>query len=112
MNEDYPVFRKGYMILDWILDKCEKFPKSVRFTFSNRISNVGLDILEKVIEAIYSKNRVNVLISINLLLEKLRVFFRLSFKRRYISFRQYEYISKEINEFGRMIGGWLRSCEG
>jgi hypothetical protein len=40
MTEDYPAFQKWYKLLDWILDKCEKYPKSVRFTFSSRIASI------------------------------------------------------------------------
>ena len=111
MNEDYPVFRKWYVTLDWILDRCENFPKSVRFTISTRISNISLDILEKIVEAIYSKNRLEILQSANLDIEKLRFFFRIAFERKYISSKQYEYISRELNEFGKMAGGWIKSCK-
>jgi flagellar biosynthesis/type III secretory pathway protein FliH len=112
MNEDYPVFKKWYGILDWILSRCEQYPKSVRFTVSSRISNLALDIVEKIIQAIYSKDRLYILKEINIYLEKLRVFFRISFERRYISGTQYEYISAELLEFGKMIGGWIRTCAG
>ena len=107
-NENYPVFKKWYEILNWIMDRAEKFPKSVRFSFTNRVLNMSLDVLELVIEAIYTKERSHILRTINLYIEKLRVFFRLSFQRKYLNLRQYEYISKEINEFGRMIGGWAK----
>jgi len=90
------------------MDRCEKFPKSVRFSFTGRILNLSLDILELVIEAIYTKERSYILRKINLYIEKLRVFFRLSFNRKYLSLNQYEFISKELNEFGRMIGGWAK----
>ena len=110
MNDEYPAFRKWYKILDWILDRCEGFPRSVRFTFSGRIANTALDVLERLIEAIYTKERAHILDTINLYIEKLRVFFRLSFERKYLSAAQYEYISKEIDHFGRMIGGWRKQC--
>lgn len=105
---DYPLFTHWYKTLDWILQRCEGFPKDVRFTISNRIANAALDVLELIIEAIYSKDRKPILLKINLLLEKLRIFFRLSMDRKYISMKQYEYISLEINEGGKMVGGWIK----
>jgi len=111
VKEDYPAFVKWYKTLDWILDKCEKFPKSVRFTLSSRIANISIYILEGIIEAIYTKKRSHILNTINLYIEKLRVLFRISFDRRYISIKQYEYISSEIDETGKMIGGWIKKCE-
>jgi hypothetical protein len=111
MTEEYPAFQKWYKLLDWILDKCEGYPKSVRFTFSGRIANISLDVLERLIEAIYTKKRSHILGTINLYIEKLRVLFRLSFERGYISGAQFEYIAAQIDDFGRMIGGWNKVCD-
>lgn len=107
-NDNYPVFKKWYHVLNWIMDRAERFPKSVRFSFTSRLLNMSLEVLELVIEAIYTKERADILRRINLYIEKLRVFFRLSYHRKYLSLKQYEYISAELNEFGRMIGGWAK----
>lgn len=94
--------------MDWILSTVEKYPKSVRFTLATKIANMGLDVMEKIIEAIYTKRRLYILRSINLYIEKLRIFFRISMERRYISINQYEHITRELNEVGMMVGGWLK----
>lgn len=107
-KEDYPVFEKWSKILDWILDTVEKFPKSARFSLASRIANIALDVMEKIIEAIYTKKRLYILRDINLYIEKLRMLFRISMKRKYISFKQYEFISYELTNFGKMIGGWIK----
>ncbi len=111
MKEDYPVFVKWELIVDWVLDRCEKFPKNVRFTFSSRISNFTLDVLELIIDAIYTKEKRAILDKINLIIEKLRVLFRISHKRRFLSVTQYEFITRELNEAGRMIGGWRKGLK-
>lgn len=110
MNKDYPVFNKWLTVQDWILDRTEVFPKSVRFSFSDRIANLSLDITEGIIEAIYSKDRAYILDKLNLYIEKLRVLFRISFNRKYLSSSQYEFISRELNETGVMVGGWRKSA--
>jgi len=109
MLSDYPIFEKWYSLLDWILDKVDSFPKSVRTTVSERISNLSLNTLELIIEMIYTKNKKPKLNFINLNLEKLRIFFRLCKDRRYISINQYEFVSKEINSVGLMVGGLLKA---
>lgn len=109
MKEDFPIFVKWFDATDWILEAVEKFPKSVRFTLSGRMANITLDVMEGIIEAIYTKNRSHILARLNLNMEKLRVLFRISHKRRYISNQQYEHVSGLIDETGRMIGGWRRS---
>lgn len=107
MKEDYPIFVKWLQITDWVMQAMEKLPKSARFTLANRIINLTLDILESIIEAIYTKQRLHILEKINLYMEKLRVLHRICYNRHYLSISQFEYISLEINEAGKMIGGWI-----
>lgn len=111
MKEDYPLYVKWSSVLDWILDKSEKFPKDVRFSLANRISNNAIDVLGGIIDAIYSKEKAAILDKINLSLEKLRVLFGICHRRKYISFTQYEFIAGELNEAGRMVGGWRKSLK-
>ena len=102
-NNDLPIFVK------WILLKTDKFPKKVRFTFSNRISNLAVDIAESLIEARYSKQKIGVLREVNLNLEKLRILFRISYELRFISHESYQFGVKKINEVGKMLGGWMKN---
>jgi hypothetical protein len=109
MKEDYPLFVHWLSALDWILDTAERFPKSVRFSLAGRIADLSLDVMEGIVEAIYSKQRRHILDRCNLYIEKLRVLFRISHRRRYISMGQYEHVSGLLDEAGRMIGGWRKA---
>ncbi|MBU3915144.1 diversity-generating retroelement protein Avd [bacterium] len=92
------------------MDRSESFPKSVRFTLSSRLVNLSLDMIELIVEAIYSSpgNRHAIINRMNLKLEQLRVLIRIAMDRKYLSFRQYEFIAGEINETGKMLGGWKK----
>ena len=107
-TDDYPLYVHWYKTLSWILDCVERLPKKVRFSLATRITDLSLEVLELIIEAIYQKDRVDLLKKVNLNLEKLRVLFRLSFERRYLSIKQYEFISRLLNEAGKMTGGWIK----
>ncbi len=65
--------------------------------------------MEGIVEAIYTKERAHILDRLNLYIEKLRVLFRISHQRRYLSGRQYAHVSKLLNETGKMLGGWRKS---
>jgi hypothetical protein len=106
---EFPIFDHWYKTCDWILQACERMPKHTRFTISGRIVNLSLDLTALFTEAIYSKARVPLLQKANLLLEQLRILFRLSKDRRYISLAQYEFISGAIQQCGKMTGGWLKT---
>ena len=108
MHEELPVFVCWYRFLGWLLDTTEKFPKRVRFTFSTRLDNLALDVLEKIIEATYSKDKAPILRKVNLEIEKLRVLLRLCSEKQYLSIRGHEHAARELNEAGKMIGGWIK----
>jgi hypothetical protein len=46
-----------YRFLAWLTPTIEKFPRSHKFTISDRIQTIALDVLEALIEATYTKER-------------------------------------------------------
>jgi hypothetical protein len=70
-HEQLPLFILWSSFLEWLLDHTEKFPKHARFTLSGRIDNFALDILEGIVEARYSRSRVEVLKRVDMSMEKL-----------------------------------------
>ena len=107
-SDEPPIFSQWMQFLEWLLPAMEKFPKRVRFTFADRITNLALDIAEDLVVARYSHDKQAILRGINLKLEKLRVLLRLSHRLRYLPHAGYEHAAKSVNEVGRMLGGWLR----
>ncbi len=107
-KEDYPIFTKWIILLNLIMDRAEGFPKSMRYSLTNRILNIANNILELLIMVIYSKEKISDLNKINLELEKLRIYFRICEQRKFLSHDQHFRLAAEINEFGRMVGGWIK----
>ena len=112
MTPEPQLFVLWYDFSKWLLDKTEKFPKKVRFSFSNRIDNLALDIIEGIIEARYSRNKKEMLRRIDLNLEKLRILLRMCHDLRYLDTKGYEFAARKINESGKMVGGWRKQQEG
>ncbi len=42
----------------------------------------------------------------------LKVLIRISYKKKYISLRNYEAWSRKLNIIGSFLGGWINSCVG
>lgn len=95
-------------IVGELLDCTLRFPKAVRFTFSQRIDNLALDILERLVEARYSpkSRRRELLGEADARLARLRVLLRLSCDRQYLARGAFEDLIRQIDEAGRMLGGW------
>ena len=112
MNAEIPAVTKLYDIILWLMPQVEKFPRSVKFTLGDRVIVNLLDSLETLIEAVYTRDRQAHLRRLNLELEKLRYLVRLSKDLKVLSIKRYAFISGEINELGKMVGGWLRANNG
>lgn len=107
-----PVFMKWMEFLKWLLPVTDRFPKKYHFTFSNRIDNLALDVVEDLVEARYTKDKTAILRRANLRLERMRMLLRLAHDLRVLSHDSHEHAAKAMNEVGRMLGGWLRERQG
>lgn len=108
MSARPPIYTKYYDLLGWLLDRVSKFPKNMRFGLVQKIESIALENLDLLIEAIYRKDRHVLYEPVNIGLEKLRIFLRLSHDRELLSAEQLRYAVKEIDEIGRMWHGWTK----
>ena len=111
-DEDLPIFVRWVDFVKWLLPTTEKFPKRVRFSFTNRIDNLALDVVEDLVAARYSRHKADPLKAVNLKLERLRVLLRLCHDLELLPHRSYEYSVRSLDEVGRMVGGWIKQQEG
>lgn len=97
-------------LVPWIMARTERFPKNLRYSLAQKIDNICLEILELIVQAIYSQTKRDILQRINLKLDVLRALLQMAFKMQRLIESQYEYISRELLEIGKMVGGWLKSA--
>ncbi len=109
MKKLTPVVEKHYKLILWMLPKIANFPKDQRFLLADRIERILLDILEMLIEAVYSKDRRGILIKINLKLDVLRFMMRITKDMKYINVNAYDFFCQSVLEIGKMVGGWMRT---
>lgn len=109
MKKITPVVEKHYQLILWMLPKIANFPKDQRFLLADRIERVLLDILEMLIEAVYSRNKREVLIKVNLKLDVLRFMMRIAKDMKYVNVNSYDFFCQSAIEVGKMVGGWLKA---
>jgi hypothetical protein len=110
-HDELPVFVQWTDFIEWLLATTEKFPKSARFALTSRIEALALDVLEDIVEARYTRGKVEILRRANLRLEKMRVLLRVCHSRRYLATNSFEHAARAIDEAGRMLGGWRKQQE-
>ena len=87
----------------------KKFPKSERFTLTQRIENTTLNMLQSIIQANHESDKSDVLKQASVELEKLRILIRLAKDLKFVSIQEYENLSQFTTEIGKMIGGWIKA---
>lgn len=107
-KKEAPIFTAFYEIVGWILQAVEKFPKSQRFVFGQPLANRAVDTLELIVQALYARNKLELLRQAGLSVEVLRILTRLCRDRSLITSRQHVYISGKLAEVGAMVGGWIK----
>jgi hypothetical protein len=109
-SQPLPALEMWTKFLAWFINTADKFPKKARFTFTNRMLNLGLDIAESLVAARFTlkDEKAVILQTINLRLEQLRLLSRLCCDNRIMPLAAYEHMAKELTAFGTQIGAWLK----
>ena len=104
--------QKIYDFTLWAVNHTGKFPKNHRFSF-------GITIEQNLIETLSLVQRLNMLgynqnfinkVDVNI--EQLKILFRLVTDLKFINLKSYEFASIQIDEIGRIFGGWIKKLRG
>ena len=106
--KELSIVQKTYDLLKYYVPIIERFPKVHKFTIGDRIINRLYDLLEGLIHAKYAKRKLDHLIALNVQLDILRHQTRLLLDFQLIALKRYEYVSKQIDEIGIELGGWIK----
>ncbi|MEA2099438.1 MAG: diversity-generating retroelement protein Avd [Campylobacterota bacterium] len=109
MNDNYPIVVKTYQLSLWYIKKIERFPKNHKFTLGEKIQNEMIELLMIYTQAVYSKNKRELLNKANLSIEKLRILTRLLNDLDVLSTQNRRFVLDSLNEIGAMSGGWSKS---
>ena len=76
---------------------------------AKRIEEAALALHDNLVWATKTREKTSPLSEADFHLERLKVYNRLAMKLKLLSFAQYEYLAKELDELGKLLGGWQRS---
>lgn len=89
------------------------FPKTYRYNLGGKIENSFLSLLENTFITIYlpsEKKRVQLCVVITKL-DSLKFFLQLAWENKCLANNKYTELSEQLNEIGRMLGGWKKGLE-
>jgi len=107
-QKELPIIQKTYDLIQWYVPRLNKLPRDYKFMLGDRIQSGLYTLLEALIRARYTKDKVPILEGLNAELEVLRYQTRLCRDFNLLDVRRYEYVSILINAVGENLGAWLR----
>jgi 23S rRNA-intervening sequence protein len=110
MAEELVLLTRLADLLAWLLPKSERFPKLYRSTVTQRMMDAALDCQEAVFAAQSRRGEARKahLQTADAALNCLRLYLRLAHRWQWLSDGQYEHISVQVAEIGRLLGGWIK----
>lgn len=102
------VVTKVYDFLLYLIPQIGKFPKNQRYLLGDRLETMVLEILELLLEAVYSREKLILLRRANVKLETVRYYVRLCKDLKLVNLHGYETISCKVQEIGAQLGGWIK----
>ena len=108
MSDDLPIITKTYELIKWYIPILHRLPRDYRFTLGDRMIAGLYGLLEELIQARYSRDKLTRLQAVNSSLDILRHQTRLLLDFELIQSRRYEYASELINAVGIDLGGWIK----
>lgn len=108
---DVPIFKATYELYKTLYAYRATVPKLDRYGLWQRTEGLTLSILEAIIRAsqVAKSDKLTPLEQGSLNLNVLRVLLRLAKDTRAIDLRKYAVAQAQIDEIGRMLGGWIKS---
>ncbi|MCP4934078.1 MAG: diversity-generating retroelement protein Avd [bacterium] len=110
MKEQMVILTRTFDLLEWLLPKIERFPKLYRYSVTRRLMDAALDFQEELFRArkLRGSSRHKRLLECDANLDLIRLYLRLAHQWQWLSDGQYEHVSKQVTEIGRLLGGWLK----
>jgi 23S rRNA-intervening sequence protein len=106
--EELPIVQKTYDLIKWYVPILNRLPRDHKFILGDRMIVRLYDLLERLIQARYTKEKLTILEPLNSSLDIVRHQTRLLLDFELVKAERYEYASKLINEVGIELGGWIK----
>ena len=104
-----PALEAMYRFMPWLIPAVEKCPRTQKFLLGDRLQTQAMAVLDSLIAVTYTKDRTGHLRQANLDIERMRFGIRLAHDLRHFDKKRYEFAARNLDQIGRMVGGWARA---
>jgi hypothetical protein len=107
-DSQFLVIQRSVDFCVWLMAHTQKYPKSLRFSLAVRTENRALELVELAVTANHRRDKLGLLARADEALASLRILVRLGHAMRVLPVNSYEFACREMDEIGRLLGGWIR----
>ena len=113
LTSEIPIFKKIFDLYKFFHLHRNKVPKQDRFTIWQKCENIILNLIETLIRMtnLSKEEKLPRMEIMSNDLNMLRIFLRLAKEVKTIDNARYVAIEKDVDEVGRMLGGWIKSAK-
>jgi len=112
--EELKIYQQYVTLIFYTEMITEKYPKCEKSALVSTIKNTTYSGMKKILlvyRAYDKKEKIRCLRELDIDLKMLKVFVRVSYKRRYINVQNYEAWSRKLYHLGNLLGGWILVCQ-
>jgi hypothetical protein len=112
-NLDLPVIQKQIKVYKCWQDILSNFPKTSKYSLGTKIDNALIETVSLTFSALYSKSeqKFNMVSEAGIKLDLVKFLLRIAWEIKALDNKKYAAISEQLDEIGRMIGGWARQLK-
>ena len=107
--EELKILQKTFDMINYAYPALAQYPKGEKFALVADIKRCMDVMLARIIEANKKYDKKTTLQELDVEVEKLKAYVRLSYNLGFLPPKKYEQWSGLVVEIGRMVGGWIKS---
>lgn len=110
---EIPIFKRSVDLYKILHQFRSSIPRQDRFTIWQKCENHVLDMLEHIffLAPLQRDEKIDALEQLSRRLNLLRIIFRICKETKTIDSKKYIHIESNVDEIGRMTGGWIKSLK-
>ncbi|EKE15829.1 MAG: hypothetical protein ACD_11C00103G0031 [uncultured bacterium] len=110
-NNEIPIIKKVYILYKTFYEYSKLFPKKDRYVLGGKCEEYIIETLELLLNASSApRSEKQIFIKqANIKFDALKIFIRIANDIKMLDTKKYIAIQKQLQEIGRMLGGWQKS---
>jgi len=105
------IIQKSYDCYLYLHNAIKVFPKSEKFVLAADIKKTFFEMLTLFLIANKSQYKKKILYDADVQIDVLRFRIRAAKDLQILKLKQYEILSKQLSEIGKLLGGWIKSAK-